>query len=127
MSPLQKKSCRISYSGDRKGRRTLVSYCKARTFIFLLDKSSATNIVSNTNTPGPVETTFSFENPRSPFSDGTLQALGAQLLSDSFNSPIGFIQGEKIQTIKIFEVVFFSVYNFSTMKYFHIHNPKQQY
>ena len=70
---------------------------------------TATNSVSNTNIPGPFETTYSFENPRNPFSDGTVyadsQPLYPQPLPDPLGSSIGFIQGEKIPTIKILEVV----------------------
>nr|XP_022308032.1 uncharacterized protein LOC111114035 [Crassostrea virginica] len=80
------------------------------------DKSSAANIVSNKNTPGPFETTFSFENPRNPFSDGTVytdsQAFGPQPLPDSFTSSIGFIQGSdnplSIGPIEGFQNPFFS-------------------
>lgn len=105
LSPPQKNILRLPFRPV--GILFLIVKCG---HFFLLDKSSAANIVSNKNTPGPFETTFSFENPRNPFSDGTVytdsQAFGPQPLPDSFTSSIGFIQGEKIQIIKIFEVVF---------------------
>lgn len=110
LSPPQKNILRLPFRPV--GLLFLIVKCG---HFILLDKSSAANIVSNKNTPGPFETTFSFENPRNPFSDGTVytdsQAFGPQPLPDSFTSSIGFIQGEKIQIIKIFEVVFiFRVY-----------------